>query len=411
MPTRKYARRERRRKSSHGASTPIQEQLIQNEAHNTHPIVALQRLIGNRAVMRMLNNGDPVVQRLAVKNTDWNAVGSARGSEAGASGGVMLLSDKDPEAPGIVLKGMKSASRAEGAVAENNPNKIIVSHQLLETVGGIEVGGSRVIESDEKNTALSALQNLPSTCRKGLFTERLQFLQNSQRILVMDRFSGQTLRDLALGPTNKKEESQESQEDRETRIRRYKQFVHTFQNSQFLISLGKMLAVDVFLGNRDRVHAKGINFGNLMVSDNYAIQAIDSDSKLDEINKGSLTTADMTGVEAIASGKVTETVSTLIDGIKAALLVSEYKLLNKYLEDNHIDIFKDFDLVKQGVKIARAIIINSQQFKAIIATPGVYKTKDFDPRQMERRRKYLKYRQRSSPTSAVKKIKGSKKIQ
>src|SRR5262245_29671381 len=37
-----------------------------------------------------------LVQRLAVRDTDWDDVGSARGSEAGASGGVMLLSDKAP---------------------------------------------------------------------------------------------------------------------------------------------------------------------------------------------------------------------------------------------------------------------------------------------------------------------------
>ena len=365
---------------------------------------------GHQAVTPTSTRSHHVAQRLAVRETDWDDVGSARGSEAGASGGVMLLSDKAPDAPGIVLKGMKSASRT-AAVVENNPNKTIVSHRVLTEVGGIEVGRSRVIEDDEKTTALSTLATLPKTAQKGSFAERLQFLKNSQRILVMDRFAGRTLRDLALGPINKRAEKEESPEAAEGRIERYRQFVRTFQDPEFLTSLGKMLAVDVFLGNKDRVHAGGLNFGNLMVSDSHAIQAIDSDSKLEQIDKGSLTTADMSGVEAIASGNVADTVASLTDGIKEALGVSEYRLLDDYLGQNSIDIFANFDLVKEGVKTARDIIIRSQQFKAILANQGVSTTQDFDPRQMERRRKYLKYRQRSGAAGAVAKVRGNRKIQ
>lgn len=365
---------------------------------------------GHQAVPPTSTRSHHVVQRLAVRATDWDDVGSARGSEAGASGGVMLLSDKAPDAPGIVLKGMKSAS-STAVVAENNPNKTIVSHRVLTEVGGIEVGRSRVIEDDEKATALSTLATLPKNAQKGSFAARLQFLKDSQRILIMDRFAGRTLRDLALGPFNKRAEGEESPEAAEGRIARYQQFVGTFQDPEFLTSLGKMLAVDVFLGNRDRVHAGGINFGNLMVSNAHAIQAIDSDAKLDQIDKGSLTTANIGGVEAIASGNVADTVASLIDGIKDALGTSEYRLLERYLDENQIDIFAGFDLVKEGVKAARDILIRSQQFKAILANPGVHATQDFDPRQIERRRKYLKYRGRSGAATAVAKVSGNRKIQ
>lgn len=376
-----------------------------------HPIVALQGLVGNQAVMRMLKDGHPMIQRLAVNGTNWDDVGSARGSEAGASGGVMLVSDVDPDSAGIVLKGMKSANQSPGAVTENNPNRTIISHRLLEEVGGIEAGGTRVVEGGEKTTVETTLENLPNDQKKGSFATRLQFLKDSERILVMDRFSGQTLRDLALGPATRLAENQESEDDKTARIARYQQFVRTFQNKAFLINLGKMLAVDTFLGNRDRVHAGGINFGNLMVSDEYAIQAIDSDSQLDQIDKGNLTTNDMSGVEAIASGNVTATVDKLIAGIKTALTTNDYRLLNQYLTDNNIDIFAGFDYVKQGVKIARQIIIKSQQYKAIVGSSKVYKTKDFDPRQLERRRKYLKYRRGKKVSSALKKVLGNKKIQ
>ena len=171
-----------------------------------------------------------------------------------------------------------------------------------------------------------------------------------------------------------------------------------------------MLAVDTFLGNNDRVRARGINFGNVMVSDDFVIQAIDSDSTLNEIEKGDLEPKDVKGVEEIASGNVTQTVEDLKDRIRTTLTTDDYRLLKRYLEENGIDIFAQFDLVKQGVKLARDIIIGSSHFKDILANPDVYTTVDFDPRELERRRKYLKYRRRKGRAKALRNVKGNRTI-
>jgi hypothetical protein len=369
-------------------------------------ILGLQRLLGNQQVMRMLAR-PAGIQRLTVQNTQWDAVTRARGSSAGASGGVMLVNDDTPE--GIVLKGMKSANAARKG-KDNNPNKTIMSLQLLETVGEVEAGQSRVIEGGEKDAALDKLRNLPQQSKLGSFDNRFQFLEGSQRILVMTQFKGSTLHDLASGPSTRIEEQNESAQDSADRLKRYQKLIDAFQNKTFLRGLGKMLAVDAFLDNRDRVRETGLNFGNVMVSDDLVIQAIDSDSRLDEIDKGALTTGSMKGVEAIAHGNVTETVDNLRQRIEFAITTNDHRLFKQHIDQHGIDLFAGFDIVKAGVKDARERIIKSQAFKAIIGSDA-FTSEDFDPRVLEQRRKYLKYRKHNKADKALGKVKGNSSIQ
>ena len=206
-----------------------------------HILLRLQRQIGNQAVGRLLRQpgGLTVIQRLSLYNTNWNEVTRIRRSGSGQTG-VLFVEDNTPN--GLVVK----------SGGGDLPAEIQVAHAVYQKLGQGKVKAPpiRLATREDREGIVKAIdQKLVATDRQvedhhGLdaFRDFLKKQFSGPVIFIMGKASGETFENI-----KKKDEGKARQ---------------LLLTPDYIRRLGMAAAIDLFLGNTDRLHA--LNLGNWM---------------------------------------------------------------------------------------------------------------------------------------------------
>jgi hypothetical protein len=241
-------------------------------AHETVHTIQQGATPQNSAQRMPISTGNgSVVQRYSAKvfksgsRVDWQAETAAvKGSSEGAAGGVRFFKGTAGPVTDIVVKPHYGDDANEGRAQ--------LQHTLINTVG-LTAPQSRLISlGSQEGIAIAATakaQNaeIPTELHEdfgmmeGEEGKKLRFIQ------IMGKAEGQSV----AAMTSKTESTQDVDK-----------VLAQLGNTSLLVKIGKLIAVDVFSGNTDRINTNKTNLGNLMVEADR-LTAIDN-----EINIGDL---------------------------------------------------------------------------------------------------------------------------
>lgn len=256
-------------------------------------VLALQGSIGNQAVQRLLagsgsaaRSGPPIAlqRRMNWTNTKWAGAGYLSAS-SGGGGGVLFVGEREREV--VVKPGEEMAT--ETALASMLVNKVgqAKKRSLWESARGkgkgkegmnIVAPGVRLVdkvESQQIKSAVSPLLDQVGTsdpAKEGKFkNDRARELVrklDDPGVVVQDLAAGQGLNEAAEVHRDHTEETTEGD-----RVLKADSPLRIFQDKRSVTGLGRVTAVDLFTGNKDRLFQ--FNAENLMVTP-FSVTAIDN---------------------------------------------------------------------------------------------------------------------------------------
>lgn len=306
--------------------------------------LALQRAAGNRAVQHLLASGGaqsangghlPVQRRLNWQKTDWSKANFLTAS-SGGGGGVLFAGETDRE---VVVK-PGEALAAESAMASMLINKVGRARRTQgekhlgkgKGKGGMSIvaPGIRTVDSGEAKRMKAALGSLTGKVEVGKTDKVAQFKRDrAQQLVGMLEEPGVVVQDLAVGKELKEEllahqdhtETKEQEDGSSSLFLRDTSPLNIFFDKRSLTALGRITAVDLFTGNKDRL-VQLYNPENLMVTptsltaiDNIWMGTTSSYFKT-TVSKGDDSVADQTITkdDALANWKADAQVVRFADG-------------------------------------------------------------------------------------------------
>lgn len=288
-------------------------------------VLSLQTRVGNRAVQRTLARPSaPIQRKLSFENTQW-AKAQYLDASSGGGGGVLFVGEKGREI--VVKPGEEKA--AEGALAALLQSEVAKSgKQTLALAPGL-----RVVAPDEAKQIKSALEPLVGQAganapdekgRKGkkFLNERAQELVGKLTepgVVVQDMASGGEMKDVMKGVAKHTKKSLFGE-----RKLRKESPLRIFKDVRSIRALGSVTAVDLFMGNRDRLFM--YNAENFMVTP-YSLTMIDNiwmGTDMSNFQKSEVEGRDgqkftITADEALASWKADPQVKELAAGQYGAI--------------------------------------------------------------------------------------------
>jgi hypothetical protein len=210
-----------------------------------------------RAGKPALSGGTPRIQRLAWQNTQWADATQAYASEGGGSG-VLFVKDNTPASPVVVKSGEEAGP--EVALSSSLHKQLWGGGKDGEEGGegwGISTPGARMVSEEEAAQMKSALDGKLVANSEAEDPERS--LGRGQKLI--DSLSG--LGTLVFEFASGKDFEKVVKEPKHTRKRWFRRWKRTTRSSSplfamlkdagYIRSLGKVTAIDIFMGNWDRL--------------------------------------------------------------------------------------------------------------------------------------------------------------
>lgn len=288
-------------------------------------LLRLQRQIGNQVVGRLLHQaGTPmVIQRLSFYDTDWVRATRARHSGSGMTG-VLFVEDNTPDA--LVVKPGDSDPLRETVLAHAMHGKL--------GKGKVKVPAIRPADSTDRAGIQWVINNrlMPETSRE----EVLRQFAQSKTVFIMKKASGKNFRELA-------EESSP--------------VAHGLLASpDYVKRLGMVTAIDLFLGNYDRLYSA--NLGNWMTAISNVDEMITLIDNFDRYGTQRLTEDNQSmWKDNIATKLQTSNLKATANEILELLLrVFSHSKIDIQLTDKQQEAFKEN--FAEGLKLGRARILS-----------------------------------------------------
>jgi|DewCreStandDraft_1066081.scaffolds.fasta_scaffold00051_42 hypothetical protein len=205
-----------------------------------HPILRLQRQVGNRVVAGLMGQpGAPmIVQRLAFFNTDWTRATQARRSGSGATG-VLFVEDGTPN-PLVVKSG------------EDPVRETVLAHVMHEKLGRgeVKVPPIRPERPGERQQIMQVIREKLRPTFDQYREDRnfkrkvIEQFQEAPTLFIMGMATGQEFKQIV----------EQHPDDAGALLR----------NPTYVKRLGMVTAIDLFIGNTDRLYSA--NLGNWMTA-------------------------------------------------------------------------------------------------------------------------------------------------
>lgn len=211
-----------------------------------HPVLALQRKAGNRAVARLV--AERRLQRqfdVASDVRDWSTLANIKRSSGGVTSGVVFATSTGGDR--LVVKFLKEGSGPQ------------VADLIISRVLGIRTPASRVLGKAETKAAKKEIKGRLSDIADKERRKNVK-KQLDQPVIQIQGFADATpFGDLTV-------------EDR----------LALLANKRILRTVGKMAMGDALMANYDRVTPTQCNLGNLMLTPDGEVIAIDNDAHFDD---------------------------------------------------------------------------------------------------------------------------------
>jgi hypothetical protein len=212
--------------------------------------------------LKSSNLSQPIIQRFNVeKEISFRTATQAHMSGKGGTGVFFI---KDKVGPSVVVK-----------ANNDNVRETFLASALHEEISGTATPFTRLALNGEKSGIIRVLSELvdwqketdrqavrarefndPIKTKDQVKTQEINMFHAQPNVFIMGLAKGKDFADLA----------------NESPTRTFE----LLKDKNYLKQLGKIYAVDTFLGNNDRIHAQGSNLGNWMTSDQGQISLIDN---------------------------------------------------------------------------------------------------------------------------------------
>lgn len=244
-------------------------------------VLGLQRTVGNQVVQRLLAPGGqarsnaatlPIQRKMDWKNTKWSSANFLDASRGGG-GGVLFVGEKGYE---VVVKPGEEAA-AEGAMAALLHNEVGQSnkHKL------VTAPGTRIAVAKERQQIKAALTPLVANVGSNVLDQEDRDFKNNRAkdlvgrldepgVVVQDVGAGQEFEKAIRKDPNKKHTEKAFFGGRKLRK---ESELRIFKDVRAIQALGETTAVDLYVGNKDRLIQ--FNMENIMVTP-YSLTMIDN---------------------------------------------------------------------------------------------------------------------------------------